>query len=57
VDKFPAPGWGQTFGSVRGAQIALINAFNRINVITRQPGGDYEPGKSKQHTRSAYPQQ
>jgi len=39
------------------AQIALINAFNRINVITRQPGGDYEPGKSNQHTRSAYPQQ
>ena len=39
------------------AQIALINAFNRINVITKQPGGDYEPGQSNQHTRSAYPQQ
>ena len=25
-------------------QIALINAFNRMNVMTRQPGGDYEPG-------------
>ncbi|NYH51059.1 AhpD family alkylhydroperoxidase [Nocardiopsis arvandica] len=27
------------------AQIALINAFNRLNVILRQPGGDYEPGR------------
>lgn len=26
------------------AQIALINAFNRMNVMTRQPGGNYEPG-------------
>ena len=25
-------------------QIALINAFNRMNVMTRQPGGNYEPG-------------
>jgi AhpD family alkylhydroperoxidase len=25
--------------------IALINAFNRLNVITRQPGGDYRPGQ------------
>jgi AhpD family alkylhydroperoxidase len=25
--------------------IALINAFNRLNVITRQVGGDYEPGQ------------
>ncbi|MDN5381057.1 MULTISPECIES: carboxymuconolactone decarboxylase family protein [Streptomyces] len=24
--------------------IALINAFNRLNVITRQPAGHYEPG-------------
>jgi AhpD family alkylhydroperoxidase len=24
--------------------IALINAFNRLNVIVQQPGGDYEPG-------------
>lgn len=24
------------------SQIALINAFNRLNVITRQPGGDYQ---------------
>jgi alkylhydroperoxidase family enzyme len=38
------------------AQIALIKAFNRINVITRQPGGAYELGKSNQHTRSAYAQ-
>nr|WP_042190615.1 carboxymuconolactone decarboxylase family protein [Kibdelosporangium sp. MJ126-NF4]CEL19468.1 hypothetical protein [Kibdelosporangium sp. MJ126-NF4]CTQ94734.1 hypothetical protein [Kibdelosporangium sp. MJ126-NF4] len=25
--------------------IALINAFNRLNVITRQPGGDYKVGQ------------
>jgi AhpD family alkylhydroperoxidase len=25
--------------------IALINLYNRINVITRQPAGDYEPGQ------------
>jgi AhpD family alkylhydroperoxidase len=25
--------------------IASINAWNRINVITRQPAGDYEPGQ------------
>jgi AhpD family alkylhydroperoxidase len=25
--------------------IATINAFNRMNVITRQPAGDYEPGQ------------
>ena len=25
--------------------IALINTYNRFNVITRQPGGDYEPGQ------------
>ncbi len=24
--------------------IALINAYNRVNVITRQPAGDYVPG-------------
>jgi AhpD family alkylhydroperoxidase len=27
------------------AQIALINAFNRLNVITEQRGGDYQPGQ------------
>jgi alkylhydroperoxidase family enzyme len=27
------------------AQIALINAFNRANVITRQPAGSYQPGQ------------
>ncbi|HVV10592.1 carboxymuconolactone decarboxylase family protein [Amycolatopsis sp.] len=27
------------------AQIALINAFNRMNVLTRQQGGDYTPGQ------------
>ena len=25
--------------------IALINTFNRVNVITKQPAGDYEPGQ------------
>jgi AhpD family alkylhydroperoxidase len=27
------------------ALIAQINAWNRINVMTRQPAGDYEPGQ------------
>jgi len=27
------------------ALIALINTYNRVNVITRQPGGGYEPGQ------------
>ena len=25
--------------------IAVINAYNRVNVITRQPAGDYQPGQ------------
>jgi AhpD family alkylhydroperoxidase len=25
--------------------IALINAYNRLNVIIRQPAGDYQPGQ------------
>jgi AhpD family alkylhydroperoxidase len=25
--------------------IALINVYNRMNVITRQPAGDYQPGQ------------
>ncbi|MEU1278994.1 carboxymuconolactone decarboxylase family protein [Streptomyces sp. NPDC005805] len=25
--------------------ISLINTFNRLNVITRQPAGDYRPGQ------------
>jgi AhpD family alkylhydroperoxidase len=25
--------------------IALINTYNRMNVITRRPGGDYQPGQ------------
>ena len=25
--------------------IALINAFNRLNVIVQQPAGDYQPGQ------------
>jgi AhpD family alkylhydroperoxidase len=27
------------------SQIALINAWNRLNVITQQPAGDYQPGQ------------
>jgi AhpD family alkylhydroperoxidase len=27
------------------AGIALINAFNRVNVIVQQPAGDYQPGQ------------
>ena len=27
------------------ALIALINTYHRMNVITRQPGGDYRPGQ------------
>jgi alkylhydroperoxidase family enzyme len=25
--------------------IGLINTYNRLNVITRQPAGDYQPGQ------------
>ena len=25
--------------------IAVINAYNRLNVLTRQPAGDYQPGQ------------
>jgi hypothetical protein len=25
--------------------IALINAYNRVNVIVQQPAGDYQPGQ------------
>jgi AhpD family alkylhydroperoxidase len=27
------------------SQIAVINAFNRLNVILQQPAGDYQPGQ------------
>ena len=27
------------------AAIALIDAYNRMNVIVRQPAGDYQPGQ------------
>lgn len=27
------------------SSIALINAFNRVNVMVRQPAGDYRPGR------------
>ncbi|MPZ28476.1 MAG: carboxymuconolactone decarboxylase family protein [Micromonosporaceae bacterium] len=27
------------------ATIAIINAFNRLNVIVQQPAGDYQPGQ------------
>ena len=29
--------------------IAIINSFNRLNVIIRQPAGDYQPGQFDQH--------
>ena len=29
---------------IRASQIALINAYNRMNVIVQQPAGDYQPG-------------
>jgi alkylhydroperoxidase family enzyme len=25
--------------------IALINAYNRVNVLVQQPAGDYQPGQ------------
>jgi alkylhydroperoxidase family enzyme len=25
--------------------VAIINFYNRINVMTRQPAGDYQPGQ------------
>jgi AhpD family alkylhydroperoxidase len=27
------------------AQLAIINAFNRLNVVLRRPAGDYQPGQ------------
>ncbi|MFD9316390.1 carboxymuconolactone decarboxylase family protein [Streptomyces sp. NPDC060053] len=27
------------------ALVAVINAYNRVNVITQQPAGDYQPGQ------------
>jgi hypothetical protein len=27
------------------AAIAVLNALNRVNVITRNPAGDYRPGQ------------
>jgi AhpD family alkylhydroperoxidase len=27
------------------SQVAVINAFNRLNVMTQQPAGDYQPGQ------------
>jgi alkylhydroperoxidase family enzyme len=27
------------------SQIAIIKAFNRLNVILQQPAGDYQPGQ------------
>jgi AhpD family alkylhydroperoxidase len=31
------------------AVIAVINAYNRLNVIIRQPAGDYQPGQFDQY--------
>jgi hypothetical protein len=39
-------GWGETDVMVRACHIiALINTYNRMNVIIRQPAGDYQPGQ------------
>jgi alkylhydroperoxidase family enzyme len=27
------------------ALVAVINTYNRVNVILRRPGGDYQPGQ------------
>jgi AhpD family alkylhydroperoxidase len=35
------------------AQISLINAFNRLNVITRQQGGSYDPARFAQAVAAA----
>ena len=32
--------------------IALINTYNRINVIARQPAGDYQPGSGDKYRSS-----
>ena len=40
--------WGRNDDDQLGALvclIALINLYNRLNVITRQPAGDYTPGQ------------
>ena len=34
------------------AVIGLINAFNRMNVMVRQPAGDYQPGQRDSHRPS-----
>jgi AhpD family alkylhydroperoxidase len=31
------------------SHIALMNTFNRMNVITQQPAGDYQPGQWDSH--------
>jgi hypothetical protein len=50
----PRYGWRQPVIQVRSfsglrialvSQIAIINAFNRLNVILQQPAGDYQPGQ------------
>ena len=36
------PAATQELVKIRASQ---INAYNRVNVITRQPAGDYQPGQ------------
>jgi AhpD family alkylhydroperoxidase len=31
--------------------IAIMNTVNRLNIITRQPAGDYQPGQHSQHSQ------
>jgi hypothetical protein len=35
------------FTEAERAALGLINLYNRANVITRQPAGDYQPGQWK----------
>lgn len=36
-------------------EIAVINAFNRVCIMTQQPGGDYQPRGVSQHDAAAVP--
>jgi hypothetical protein len=39
-------GWGETDVMVCACHIiALINTYNRMNGIIKQPAGDYQPGQ------------
>ena len=50
-DTSPQPSGAQELVKIRASQIngyaliGLINLYNRLNVITRRPAGDYQPGQ------------